>query len=282
MMPTLSFKSFDCRADNIGQYTVINVSLTSLLMTVEPDLEYVMLIGYSFEDHCFADPELLAAFTKFTQSMLVGHPNVHVLLKPFYATKCGTTILWNTLADWGYNIGCDYFIPGNDDVVFITPDWASKAIAKLRSWTTPCRNFGIVAFRDQAYDNFPTFHVISRLHIFIHKRAYYPVSLVGLGVDPWVFKSYEAVGQASMLNIFVKNYVMFIGYDGIAVSRNNEQLAPRYDHGSNDYGPWVTRESQFLREWMSSNATCCDSFDCSPPQIGSPLGKPLGSVEHYA
>lgn len=287
MMPTLSFPAFDCRLDNIGQYMVLNVSLASLLKTTEPEIDYVMLVAYSFEDRCYAQPDLLAAFTRTAQAMLVGHPNVHLLLKPMYATKCGTTILWNTIADWGYNIGCDYFVPGNDDVMWITKGWAGLAVAALRATTTPCRNFGVVAFRDKNFDGQPTFHVVSRLHLHIHNRAYYPISLVGLGVDPWIYHSYRNVGYGSMPDIFIQNFISSIGWDGVAVHRKDaagDQMVPRYTLGDNNYNIWIDKEVPFLQQFIArtDSKKCCDSFECSPPQVGSPLGVPIGSVEHYS
>lgn len=94
MLPTLSPEAFDCNVDNIGQYLLLGVALRSLMDTVDSDVEYVVLVAYAAEDRCFGDPALMAGVKAEVRRLLAGHPNVHVLLRPLFSTKCGTTILW--------------------------------------------------------------------------------------------------------------------------------------------------------------------------------------------
>lgn len=197
------------RRQSIEKTPLLSVALPSLLDTTNENdnIEYLLLVAYNHDDVVFEDAMGRKIVEEIVTSTIGIRTNVHMLIRPVYMTS-GTTVIWNTLASWGYDIGCDYFVPSNDDLLWRSMDWALFAIDELRSRTYPCPNFGIVGFSDEEQPNSPTFHVISRLHVHIHSRAYYPVKLLGYGVDPWIFESYKRINTAIMSrDIVVANRV---------------------------------------------------------------------------
>lgn len=189
MLPTLSyFPSSDVTGEaRIALLPLFSVALASILDTSRDDdgMQYLLLLAYNSDDIVFGDSTLRVQAMKIALDMIGNRSNVHFLTRALFATR-GTTVIWNALADWGFDIGCDYFVPANDDVAWHTLGWAPRAVEVLRNRSAPCPNFGIVALTDE---NQPgetaTFHVVSRLHIHIHRRAYYPVIMAGWNVDPW-------------------------------------------------------------------------------------------------
>ncbi len=210
--------------------------------------------------------------------------NVHVILRTQYATSGTTVCGWNMLALWGYDIGCNYFVPANDDQAWVTPGWASAAVTDLRGKVEPCPNFGIVAFHDLNQPDLPTFHVVSRLHMHIHARAYYPLPLIGYEVDPWIFDSYRLAGAATNhTSIVISNRVSQYDRATKTVLQRLPEELERYDVGSLELqarkDALCEKEAADLRAWMTDESNvCCDSIECSELQAGSELELPVLGV----
>jgi hypothetical protein len=214
MLPTKSIpldEKLSPLREQIENAPLFSVALASILDTSEEfdNLEYLLLVAYNHDDFLFGRLEGRQIAEEVAVATMGERTNVHMLFRPVYMTS-GTTVIWNILAGWGYDIGCDYFVPANDDLLWRSPGWALSAVAELRGREDPCPNFGIVGLSDETYPGFPTFHVTSRLHVYIHSRAYYPVKLLGFGVDPWIYYSYDSV-SASVFSqdIVVINRVSF-------------------------------------------------------------------------
>ena len=293
MLPTLTWGELDYRfRESVAKTPLLSVALPSILDTTDDNdgVQYLLLIGHNPEDAVFGYEHLGSTVgarklaIEIVSELVGNRKNIHVLLRTIYGTT-GTTVLWNALALWGFDIGCDYFVPANDDLLWVSSGWANLAIQELRNKTEPCPNFGIVALSDgNAFKvDFPTFHIVSRLHMYIHKRTYYPVVMRGWGVDPWIYYSYVAVGAGTLNhNIKVLNRVQ--EYD--RVNKKVIKLLPlsleRYDGDPTHSLQWQNysvNEVAFLRSWMTDEQSiCCDSIECTEQQVGSSLILPVVSV----
>ena len=232
--PMVSRKDVTWSMETVSRSTLLNVNLRSILRTTTEDdgLDHLLMVGFPGDDAMFGDDALRAEFVRQAAEAIGKRTNVHLLLRPIWAAMCGTTAIWNILAGWGYDIGCDYFVPNNDDVLYLTTGWATMATEMLASRDGPCPNFGVVAFRDLGAPDFPTFHMVGRIHVHIHRREYYPISLHGAGVDPWLWRVYLFVDAADWVEAEIRNHVL--EYDeatGKAVTAKDlpPDLQKRYD-----------------------------------------------------
>lgn len=276
MTPVLSFTEITWTPENVKDNIFLHISFASLLRTTQDNdgFDYIVLLVYNGDDVMLGKPELRTVFMNIVKEMVGARTNVHVLLKPIFGTKCGVTVLWNALGAWGFDIGCDYFVPNNDDLVLISEGWAKVAMDILLARTTPCPNFGIVAFKDRDYPDFPTFHVVSRLHLYIHNKVYYPIPLTGWGNDPWIYESYKRVGAAEFGNMIVHNHAE--GYDKetgkVTANIMNNGHKYRYDGNREAVDKHFLRsideEEVFLVSFLEKGV-CCPPRGCVAEETGA-------------
>lgn len=214
MLPvkTLPLKTSDIW-ESIGNTQFLSIALPSVLdTTLESDnMEYIFLVAFNHDDIVYGNEEFRKIASQITADLIGNRTDMHIFLRPVYMTT-GTTVIWNILAAWGYDIGCDYFVPANDDLAWRSDGWSRMAVELLRNQKNKnCPNFGLVGLTDPDSPGFagsPTFHIVSRLHVHIHSRSYYPVKMLGFGVDPWIWFAYAKLNAAVMSkDIIVTNKV---------------------------------------------------------------------------
>lgn len=92
--------------------------------------------------------------------------------------------IWRGLARKAYDQGCQYAVLFGDDVVLKTSGWMSRiddAFHALAVEKHVPYGFGCVTFRDLSFPGFPTFPVISRVHLDIFKGDVIPSEFVNQG-----------------------------------------------------------------------------------------------------
>ena len=290
LLPTLSWASeaqdYGLR-EAVEKTPLFSIALPSILDTTHDSdgVQYLLLVGHNPDDAVFGSPALGTAVgarehaADIASDLIGTRTNVHFLVQPLYGTT-GTTVIWNILASWGYDIGCDYFVPANDDLLWESSGWATRAITMLRNRTDPCPNFGIVSMMDKNFPGSPTFHVVSRLHMHIHHRAYYPVMMRGFGVDPWIFAAYKAVGAAVLdPEILVENKILEYDREKKEVIKKLPASVERYDRDLPHMRlafKYAEEEAKFLRQWMKDETNvCCDSLECADALPGSESNVPV-------
>lgn len=102
--------------------------------------------------------------------------------------------IWDTLARLGYGDGCDSFLFAGDDLRFITQGWDEKLCDPIMR-----RGYGIEAFYDIAFPDFPTFPIFHRSHIDCFGSVF-PESFCDANQqgDPFLYELYRSIGAANL------------------------------------------------------------------------------------
>lgn len=122
---------------------------------------------------------------------VTGATVIPVLMEGMGGRICA---IWEHLAMRGHADSCDAFLFAGDDLQLITPGWDVKLCEPLHE-----RGYGIEAFYDRAFPDFPTFPIFHRSHIDLFGRVFPPefanASQYG---DPFLFDLYKDIGAANL------------------------------------------------------------------------------------
>ncbi|CAG8622013.1 4210_t:CDS:2, partial [Racocetra persica] len=145
------------------------------------------------------------------EQILKEHGLIDVETREFDLPLGSVSKIWNDLAIDAYNQKCDYLILFGDDIIIESTDWMSKIHEEFmkisKEKKVPC-GFGCVAFTDIMSPGFPTFSVMSRLHIDIFNGKPFPEGFTNWGPDPFLFQLYRRFGCSVMSKrIKLKNLI---------------------------------------------------------------------------
>ncbi|CAG8445308.1 10332_t:CDS:2, partial [Acaulospora colombiana] len=111
--------------------------------------------------------------------------------------------IWNDLAMDAYGQQCDYIVLFGDDIVLESTNWMSKihgGFMKVSNEKKVPRGFGCIAFTEATFPGFPTFPVMSRLHVDMFHGRPFPEILTNQDADIFLFQLYRRWGCSVMLN----------------------------------------------------------------------------------
>jgi len=165
---------------------LFRVFADSFKATVSGEMNYRIYLGIDDTDEYYLPrmAGLIYELTEATGAWVLG-----CRLEGLSNRICA---IWETLAMRGYRDGCDCYLLAGDDVQFLTPGWDLKLCEPLMQ-----RGYGIEAFNDIAFPNFPTFPVLHRSHFDCFKRllpdGFAKANQYG---DPFLYQVYQMLGAA--------------------------------------------------------------------------------------
>ena len=121
----------------------------------------------------------------------------------------------NILAKAAYDDGCFYFLLLGDDVTLITPpndileqlSSSFKSIYEEFHFQLPF-GFGCVLFEDEASLGFPSFPVVTRIHMDIFNKEWCPHEFINQDADPYLFELYRHYGSSKFnVNLRLRNTI---------------------------------------------------------------------------
>lgn len=246
LQPTLSAGKDKWHVEDARNHIALRAFLRTFATTVTAHeraaFKFSIYYGHDSDDPVFGTPELRAAFTEEARRILAEasfkEHDVNLIFTPLYGLHGRINAIWNVIAKDAYYDGCDYFFLSNDDMVFFTKGWVSRSRDSLNGIGSPvphkrpCRNFGIVRFKDEwaSWATF-TFHVSTRLHLEIFGGVYYPVPYNSAHNDYWinfVYRQFDASKYRG--EIRVRNRVDDVDY-ALAHEKDTMKVAPpRYQY----------------------------------------------------
>ncbi|KAF0852826.1 conserved uncharacterized mitochondrial protein [Andalucia godoyi] len=169
--------------------------------------EYRFYVGYDFGDPVLDSVSFQDYYEKWLVQTCPSEAKVSFAWIPLYGLQGRINAIWNILSKQAYADGAHFYTPMNDDVEIFTKNWAYRhAINLIEHPKLP--GFGISVFHDQWMPNFPTFHVVSRIHMNIFSGSHYPISFRGANNDPWIFTLYSVLSSAvNNSNLVLRNRV---------------------------------------------------------------------------
>lgn len=246
LQPTLSAGRNKWDADAAQSHIALRAFMRTFIATVTPGersrFQFVLYYGHDSDDPVFGNGSLRAAFVQKAKQMLkeggFTENGIKLVFSPMYSLHGRINAIWNVLAKDAYYDGCDYFFLSNDDMVFFTSAWVSRAydslngIGSVKPHKRPCRYLGIVRFKDEwaSWATF-TFHVSTRLHLEIFGGIYYPVPYYAAHNDFWIHYVYRGVGASKFRGeVKVRNRVEDVDY-ALAHQKDTKRIAlPRYTY----------------------------------------------------
>lgn len=133
------------------------------------EFTFVFYIGFDegdpFYDSEYNMRQMSAAFSVLSRK----YPGVHFHIFRHKDTKGKPSWVWNQLANIAYHDGCEYLFQVNDDMRFLTADWAPYLVAQLRH-SPLLPNFGVTGPKD-IRRNLLTQAFVHRSHLDLFKVA---------------------------------------------------------------------------------------------------------------
>lgn len=152
-------------------------------------------VGYDSDDLRWAD-------NGWRADALAPFADLSIRRVPIYAMGQRITAIWNWMARRCYDDGADYFVAANDDLLFQTP-WGDESVRMMSE-----RGLSLLAWHDDSFPGFPTFHMSAREHLDVFGGVYYPLPFHGAHQDPWIYDVYRQYGRAELCDqIRVRNHV---------------------------------------------------------------------------
>lgn len=268
LQPTLSTGKKSWTEQDARSHIAIRAFLRTFIMTVTSgerrDFNFSIYYGHDSDDPVMGNPKLRSAFESEARSMLskaqFSDSDVRLIFTPLYGLHGRINAIWNVLAKDAYYDGCDYFFMSNDDMVFFTQAWVSRARDSLNGIGShpphkrPCRNFGIVRFKDEwaSWATF-TFHVSTRMHLEIFGGVYYPVPYQSAHNDYWINMVYRHFDASKYRGeVRVRNRVDDVDY-ALAHPKDTSKVAPpRYQYDPRgDARKYIIEGRARLKAWLS-------------------------------
>ena len=181
---------------NVDDTYLINLTLKHFLLTQDKEHEYVIYIGYDYDDRIFSVEEQQFKINRFSYVF----KNVSFqFIKYTDIPKGHVTKMWNVLFEKAYNDGCDYFYQCGDDIVFHTKGWVNSCIDILKinndiGLAGPINNNHLIL--TQAF--------VSRKHMDIF-GWFFPEEIINWGCDDWYNHVYSPNMFYPLSNHFCSN-----------------------------------------------------------------------------
>ncbi|CAG8815292.1 16777_t:CDS:1, partial [Racocetra persica] len=149
-------------------------------------------IGIDKDDSLFHPME-----NNIAEQILKEHGLMDVTTREFDLPPGSICKIWNDLAIDAYIHLCDYIVLFGDDIIIESTNWLSKTYEEFMKISNekkvPC-GFGTVAFTELTFPGFPTFPIMSRLHIDIFGGKPFPQVFTNQDADPFLFQLYRRFG----------------------------------------------------------------------------------------
>ena len=161
---------------------LMNLTLKHLLLTQDKEHNYIVYIGYDFDDRIFSSAEQQDKIKRFS---LVFKNVSFKFIEYTDIPKVHVTKMWNVLFKNAYDDGCDYFYQCGDDIVFHTKGWINDCINILKihndiGLAGPINNNHLIL--TQAF--------VSRKHMEIF-GWFFPEEIINWGCDDWYNHVYK-------------------------------------------------------------------------------------------
>lgn len=179
---------------------------------------------------------------------------------------------------------CFYFVLLGDDVKILTPrdqivPHLHNAFEKIAKKTCTPFGFGCVAFHDETSVGFPTFPVITRIHLTIFEGEWCPHEFINQDADPYLFEIYRKyysailcrelvlrneIGGAGVLTPITRYEKAHISWKNDLLTRGIHQIRDYFmksASSSSDVGTVVTT----LRSDVLSPSATCVTLDIIVP-----------------
>ncbi|KAL7573557.1 hypothetical protein ACA910_008695 [Epithemia clementina (nom. ined.)] len=169
------------------------------------NFHFEIYVGFDQGDRLFDHVENQRQLQALVQNMNVaGRNSLTIAFVRHRGTKGAPCWIWNNLALMAYENGCDYFYQLNDDVKFVSPNWAPLLIAPLEQ--NPIRaGLGVSGPTDRNHQGLFTQAFVSRLHLEIFNSLYPPV-FKNWYSDDWLTQVYVShQSQFAIHNVWVRN-----------------------------------------------------------------------------
>jgi len=154
----------------------------------EEEFSFVFYIGFDEGDPFYDSEYNMRQMSLAFNVLSLKYPGVHFQIFRHRETKGKPVWVWNELANIAYHDGCDYLFQVNDDMRFLTADWAPYLVAQLRE-SPIMPNFGVTGPRD-IRRNLLTQAFVHRTHLELFKGYMFPRSFFNWYMDDWVQNVY--------------------------------------------------------------------------------------------
>lgn len=160
--------------------------------------------------------------------------------------------IWRSLAEEAMRDKCKYFILFGDDVDVKTTDGAKWPEAIHRHFTTgKTPFFGCLALNDLTSPGFPTFPVVTDVHMQIFSNKIIPEEFVNQDGDPYLFALYRRFGSSR----FATDISLTNSVGGVQLLEDEGYLPPRYERHHIDWrGEMLQRGVSRISEWIREEA----------------------------
>ena len=166
----------------------------------------------------------------------------HLKILRFQPTvPVGICQLWNSLAHEAMIDQCKYFLLYGDDVTITCKGYATKTNTNtIRKWPDIVHNhfesqvipfFGVCALNDVTSAGFPTFPIITSLHMQIFDNIIIPHEFVNQDGDPYLWSLYRRYGASK----FISDIELSNSIGGVQLLEDRSYTMPRYERQHIDW-----------------------------------------------
>ncbi|XP_060565938.1 uncharacterized protein LOC132724968 isoform X2 [Ruditapes philippinarum] len=177
--------------------TLVKLSIPSIYKTLEEKYVYRIYIGIDEGD--------------FLQTVETELRKMYDCVIPVIVKGKNYVKSVNTIADRAYIDGMDYLVRTNDDTVFVTGNWTTIGINKLREYHP--ENVGVVGPTcNEGNTNILTHDMVHRQHLEIFD-FYYPPYLENWWTDDWITRVYQPNKSTKLTSWIVKHIILNTRYN---------------------------------------------------------------------
>lgn len=181
---------------SLSDLPLVEICIPSLYSTLENTFLYRIYIGIDEGDRLMNFQDKIKSLFDCATTVIVHGRN-------FVKSV-------NAIAERAYSDGMDYLVRVNDDTKFVSENWASLAIAKLKEYVP--QNIGVVGPTcNEGNIHILTHDMVHRTHLDIFS-FYYPPYLENWWADDWITKVYEPFRSTKLKSWLVKHFVVEMRY----------------------------------------------------------------------
>lgn len=192
IIPTTSNKK---NYKTIGEIDFFKIVMESLKKQLNNEYIYKFYLGYD-DDDIFYNKNKNNIIDYFNNLKL---KNTSIKLIKIKNKKGRVGSIWSDLAELALNDDCEYLYQIGDDIKFLTSNWESIFIDKLRTQN----NIGVVGPKDPNHYAL-TQSFVHKTHLKIFKR-YFPEELKNWYIDDWITNVYKPNYSFKFDNISIQN-----------------------------------------------------------------------------
>jgi hypothetical protein len=133
--------------------------------------------------------------------------------------------IWRTLASEAYKDNCKYFLLYGDDVKIETDEGLKWTEMVHDHFSKRPNRIGCVALNDESSPGFPTFPIVTEMHMKIFEGNMIPNEFVNQDGDPYIWAVYRRFGAS----LFLPEVRLFNEVGGVQLLESTTYIKPRYD-----------------------------------------------------